>query len=78
MIIPYGTDAPVYHPPFTTIGVIVLNTVIFLATGMGHDPQYDWLALQFDQVNPLQWITAAFMHGSFGHLIGNKIGRAHV
>ncbi|MGB0597574.1 MAG: rhomboid family intramembrane serine protease [Rubripirellula sp.] len=73
MIIPYGTDAPVYHLPFTTIGVIVLNTVIFLATGMGHDAQYDWLALQFDQVNPLQWITAAFMHGSFGHLIGNMI-----
>lgn len=73
MIIPYGTDAPVYHLPFTTIGVIVLNTVIFLVTGMGHNPQYDWLALQFDQVNPVQWITAAFMHGSFGHLIGNMI-----
>ncbi len=73
MLIPYGTDAPVYHLPFTTVGVIVLNTVIFLATGMGQEDQYDWLALQFDQVNPQQWVTAAFMHGSFGHLIGNMI-----
>ena len=73
MLIPYGTDAPVYHFPFATIGVIVINTVMFCATGMGYDPSYDWLILEYDKINPLQWVTAAFMHASWGHLIGNMI-----
>jgi membrane associated rhomboid family serine protease len=33
VIIPYGTDAPVYHFPWATLGVIALTTAILVATG---------------------------------------------
>lgn len=77
MLIPYGTDAPLYHYPLSTIAIIAVNTLMFCATGMGmetglHDP-YRWLILEFNQINPLQWITAAFMHASWMHLVGNMI-----
>jgi membrane associated rhomboid family serine protease len=32
MIIPWGTDAPVYHWPFATVGLIVVTTLAFLVT----------------------------------------------
>ena len=75
MLFPYGTDAPVYHPPIATIGIIVINAAMFLTTGMGCRDygEFDWLILEFDRINPLQWVTAAFMHASWIHLIGNMI-----
>ncbi|MGB7324399.1 MAG: rhomboid family intramembrane serine protease, partial [Rubripirellula sp.] len=78
MLIPYGTDAPIYHRPIATVSIIVINFAMFLATGMGHvygsiQSPYRWLIIEFDQVNPLQWITGAFMHASWCHLIGNMI-----
>ena len=30
-MIPYNTDAPLYHMPIATVGLIVLNTVLFFA-----------------------------------------------
>jgi membrane associated rhomboid family serine protease len=30
-MIPYNTDAPLYHPPIATIALIALNTLLFLA-----------------------------------------------
>ena len=75
MLIPYGTDASVYHPPIATVGVIAINAAMFLATGMGHHygGESDWLILEYDRINPLQWVTAAFMHATWCHLIGNMI-----
>ena len=32
MLIPYNTDAPIYYFPYATIGLIVANVVIYLAT----------------------------------------------
>ncbi len=34
MIIPYSTDAPIYHFPWMTIVLIVLNCVAIALTGM--------------------------------------------
>ena len=31
MLIPYSTDAPVYHRPVGTIGLIVINALVFWA-----------------------------------------------
>ncbi|MEO1529178.1 MAG: rhomboid family intramembrane serine protease [Planctomycetota bacterium] len=73
MLLPYSTDAPVYHYPFATIAIISLNAVLFLVTGMGDFQGSEWLILEFDRINPLQWVTAAFMHASWMHLIGNMI-----
>ena len=38
MLIPYNTDAPLYHPPFATIGLIVLNTLLFVPVFAQRDP----------------------------------------
>ncbi len=77
IIAPYSTDAPLYHLPITTGTLIVVNIVIFFATtfqlmlGNVEEESLEWLILQFDTINPLQWITGAFMHGDFMHLMGN-------
>lgn len=81
MLIPYGTTAPIYHRPYGTIVIIVINTVMFVATGgqsgllegFLEERSTRWLILEFDRINPLQWITSAFMHASWMHLIGNMI-----
>jgi membrane associated rhomboid family serine protease len=78
LIAPYSTDAPIYHRPWVTGGLIVANVLIFFATtfqlivGNIEDPEsIEWLILKFDTINPLQWISGAFMHGDFMHLLGN-------
>ena len=32
IIVPVGTDAPIYHWPFATLGLIVVNTTIYFMT----------------------------------------------
>ena len=40
MIIPWGTDAPIYHRPIATIALIVLNVLaFFLVPARAHE---DW------------------------------------
>lgn len=72
-LIPINTDAPLYHFPYATIGLIVVNIICFVATGFGmnHRLQEPWLLQYGDGLNPLEWIPAAFAHGGFVHLIGN-------
>ncbi|MEL6109733.1 MAG: rhomboid family intramembrane serine protease, partial [Planctomycetota bacterium] len=70
---PYGTDAPKYHYPIVTLVVIALNVIVFFFTGLGDYQDHRWLILNYDQINPLQWVTAAFMHAGFAHLIGNMV-----
>ena len=77
LFVPYSTDAPLYHLPFATVGIIVANVLIFIATtlqvmvGNMEFESIEWLILQFNQINPLQWFTNAFMHAGPMHLIGN-------
>ncbi|KAA5539846.1 rhomboid family intramembrane serine protease [Roseiconus nitratireducens] len=77
MIIPYSTDAPLYHWPIATASIIVANIAIFCATtvqlmlGNVEVESIEWLFLQFNQINPLQWLTCAFMHADIFHLLGN-------
>ncbi|MCO8123046.1 rhomboid family intramembrane serine protease [Stieleria sp. TO1_6] len=77
MIIPYSTDAPLYHWPIVTASIIVTNIVVFCATtlqvmlGNLEPEQIEWLTFQFNQINPLQWLTGNFMHADFFHLFGN-------
>lgn len=71
--IPVGTDAPIYHVPFTTVGLIVVNVVCFAATGFGHEEStLPWI-LEWGHINPIEWVTTMFAHASFGHLISNMI-----
>lgn len=77
IIVPYSTDAPLYHLPFVTIGVIVANLVIFCMTtllvmfGNVEMESIEWLMIEFDQINPLQWLTGNFMHEGIVALLGN-------
>jgi membrane associated rhomboid family serine protease len=71
MIIPWGTDAPIYHRPVATITLIVLNVLVILLLPAG---MYDeWTLVLGKGIHPLQWVTNIFMHLGFGHLIGNML-----
>ena len=40
MLIPWNTDAPLYHAPWATGGLIALNTLIFVGVVVGvQDPE---------------------------------------
>ena len=73
-IIPSSTDAPVYHWPYATVGLIVANVAIFVAsvTGVITDP--DQLVMPYGAgLTPLQWFTSMFAHADFFHLFGNMV-----
>lgn len=90
---PYSTDAPLYHWPIATVTIVLLNLAAFVGTFMQvytgnlEPEQIEWLALTFDQINPLQWLTHSFLHmnpidliinmlflWSFGMVIEGKVG----
>src|SRR5437868_1590737 len=75
MLIPYSTDAPIYHWPAATLGTIVLNGLIFAALIAMPEDQQDWVANHFMLVygawNPLQWITSNYLHAGLMHVLGN-------
>ncbi|HEX7445995.1 MAG TPA: rhomboid family intramembrane serine protease [Pirellulales bacterium] len=76
MLIPWNTDAPLYHPPWATGVLIAVNTLVFVAVAAGvHDPETiaPWILTYGDGLHPLQWITANFLHAGLMHLIGNMI-----
>lgn len=79
IIAPYNTDAPIYHLPIATVSIIIVNVVVFFATtlqwllGNVEAESIEWLMLEFDTINPMQWITGAFMHADPFHLIGNMV-----
>ena len=86
MLIPYGTDAPIYHLPYATVGMIVLNAgvsfAVWAATGGGWHIATEELdetariveemMLQYaNGLRPWQWITSNFLHADILHLLGN-------
>jgi membrane associated rhomboid family serine protease len=75
MLIPLGTDAPLYHFPWATIGLIAVNVVCFAVTGFGLDAEalWPWMLQHGPGVNPVQWFSSAFVHAGWTHLIGNML-----
>lgn len=74
MPIPIGTDAPVYHRPWGTIGLIVTNIVCFALTGGGTGTLADTFTLEFSNgLHPTQWLLSNFLHFGVAHLIGNMV-----
>ena len=81
MFIPVGTDAPIYHFPFATVGLAVVNVLVHVGFGYA-DPdgdlglsalKQDWSLWFGEGVHPLQWVTSCFLHADWLHLIGNLI-----
>ncbi len=71
MLIPWGTDAPIYHWPIATAGLIVANVAAFAIVPAD---QYEAWCLAFGEgLHPLQWITSSFLHANFDHLLGNML-----
>lgn len=71
MIIPIRVNAPLYHRPFGTVGLIAANVATFCLVPLSPDDPY-WLSLG-DGLRPLQWLTHMFLHGDVGHLLGNMV-----
>ncbi len=71
MIIPWGTDAPLYHRPFATIALIVINTLILVL--VPREEYADYVLVLGDGIHPVQWLTNNFLHSGPIHLIGNMI-----
>lgn len=76
LIVPYKTDAPVYYWPYATVGLIVVNTLLFLGFAepfSGHPPESIWILSYGEGLRPDQWFGSSFMHEGFGHLLSNMI-----
>ncbi|HET6881912.1 MAG TPA: rhomboid family intramembrane serine protease [Pirellulales bacterium] len=76
MLIPWNTDAPIYHPPWATGGLILINTIVFVAVVASGAPAEEiepWMLNYGDGLHPLQWLTGNFLHAGFFHLLGNMI-----
>ena len=70
MLFPFRTDAPIYHWPIVTVGLIVVNTLIFVMGLQNVEP----LLLQFGHgLYPTQWLTNIFLHADILHLLGNMV-----
>lgn len=73
--IPISTDAPAYHFPYTTIGLILVNTVVFcLTASVAPDQLRPWMAVYGNGLHPVQWVTSCFLHANLPHLLFNMIG----
>ena len=71
MIIPWGTDAPLYHRPYATYALILINVLIFVF--VPKDAYEDYVLMLGDGIHPLQWLTNNFLHTGILHLAGNMI-----
>ena len=74
MIIPYSTDAPIYHFPKATLGVIAANIAIHVAWSLAGPDAAEPFALKLGEgLHPLQWLTHNFLHADFLHLGFNMV-----
>lgn len=77
LFVPISTDAPIYHWPIATVSLIVANVLAFavcvwgLVTGNIEYETLERFALSYETINPLQWVTSAFLHAGPFHLMGN-------
>jgi rhomboid family protein len=65
------------HFPVVTIGIIVVNALVFVLELMGGDEFVkQWAMIPADIVAGRHWITiltAMFMHGGWMHILGNMV-----
>jgi membrane associated rhomboid family serine protease len=71
MLIPWGSDAPLYHRPIATVVTIVLCVISFFAFPPGRYAA--WTLAIGDGLHPVQWVSSLFMHSGWDHIVGNML-----
>lgn len=71
MLIPLRCDAPLYHGPWGTIGIIILCFVLHITVGSSEAIE-SWI-LVYGSWNPIEWLSSVLVHGGWLHLIGNMV-----
>ncbi len=74
LLLPVGVDRPLLRKPYVTLALIAVNVLVSLVINPMF-PLYDEVVLQLASIpgyNSLLTLFAPmFLHGGFGHLIGN-------
>lgn len=73
MLIPYSTDAPLYHPPVVTIVIIVLSLLGTMWLFVAPDIAAEYILVYGDGLHPTQWLLSNFLHADLIHLLGNAM-----
>lgn len=73
-MIPIGTDAPIYHWPIATVGLIATTIAVSVFAWIaGEEATAPWMLVYGDGLHPLQWVSSNFLHAGVMHLVGNMI-----
>ncbi|MCY2968453.1 MAG: rhomboid family intramembrane serine protease [Planctomycetota bacterium] len=71
-MLPFDTDAPLYHRPWVTAGLVCACCLVhFWVTFFDPDAVSQWALVYGSGLHPLQWVTRNFLHADFMHLVGN-------
>src|SRR3990172_3798648 len=78
MFAPINTDAPIYHWPRATVGLIAVNVAALVAIRSGVLGDFDHVVARYGLVHgsglkPWQWVTSNFVHRDWLHLAGNML-----
>lgn len=73
MLLPLRTDAPLYHAPWATVGIIALNVVLQIwASATDYEGFEPWI-VEYGTWMPHQWLSSVFLHAGWMHLLGNML-----
>lgn len=80
MLLPLGTDRPRSRPALVTPALVALNVLVFAAASVlnrtdpdGFEYRLGLVALDPQQIRWWNFITYAFVHADFWHILGNMI-----
>ena len=73
MFIPYGTDAPIYHWPRATIGLVAACLTVYLVTRHDLNAAEPWMLAFGQGLRPTQWLTYSFLHADPVSLVANML-----
>jgi membrane associated rhomboid family serine protease len=72
---PIGDENPRSTTPYVNYALLAINIIIFIIFGFMQD--YQQIVMDYGfipaRMEPRNFITSIFLHGSLGHLIGNMI-----
>jgi membrane associated rhomboid family serine protease len=75
---PINTDAPIYHWPKATVGLIAANLLAFVLIASGAFGEFEQAVSRFgltygSGLRPWQWVTSSFVHWDLVHVLGNML-----